>query len=42
MEQEKNLIKVNQFLKENIKTEKEMEKEKNIMIMVVYYLKENI
>ena len=29
-------------MKENILMEKEMEKEKNIMIMVLYYLKENI
>ena len=31
-----------QNLKENIKMEKEMEKEKNIIMMVYYYLKENI
>ena len=34
MEKEKNIIiKVNQNLKENIKMEKEMEKEKNIILM---------
>ena len=29
-------------MKENIKMEKEMEKEKNIIMMVYYYLKVNI
>ena len=36
MEKEKNIIiMVNQYLKENIKMEKEMEKEKNIIIIMV-------
>ena len=34
MEKEKNIMMVNQNLKESIYMEKEMEKEKNIMIMV--------
>ena len=33
---------IEKYLKENIKMEKEMEKEKNIIIGVNYYLKENI
>ena len=32
----------NYYLKENILADKEKEKEKNIIIMVIYYLKENI
>ena len=32
----------NYYLKENILTDKEKEKEKNIILMVIYYLKENI
>ena len=36
------IIMINQNLKENIKMEKEMEKEKNMIMMVNYYLKENI
>ena len=34
MEREKNIIVVNYYLKENIKMEKEIDKDKNIIIMV--------
>ena len=33
---------INLFMKVNIMMEEEMEKEKNILIMVIYYMKENI
>ena len=42
MEKVKNIIMVNYYLKVNIIMEKEMVKEKYIMIMVNYYLKVNI
>ena len=44
MEKGKNIIKmVNYYLKENIKMEKEMEKEKNIIIkQIISFLKVNI
>jgi len=43
MEKEKNfIIKVNNYLKENILMEEEMEKGRNMINMANYYLKENI
>ena len=43
MEEEKNtIITVIYYMKENIQTVKDMEKEKNIMEMVNYILKVNI
>ena len=44
MEKEKNIIIIQRkyYLKENIKMGKEMEKEKNLIMTILYYLKENI
>ena len=36
------IIMINYYSKEKFYMEKEMEKEKNIILMAIYYLKENI